>query len=440
MPVIHRHLLGAMCLFAALAPPLMAAESASSQTLERIVAVVNDDVILASELDNEIVRIRQRLQREGRNLPPPDVLREHVLDQLIDQQLQLQQARQRGISVDDEAVNEAMRSMAQNYDTDLAGLQAQFRERGLGPDALREDVRQQLIISRLRQRAVASDVQVTAQDIDDFLARVERASEQRQQYRVRHILIGLPSDASSDEVSAARQRAQEAVARLQDGADFSELASRVSDGPRAMSGGDLGWRRPGELPELFTGALEDVPPGGIAGPLRSPNGFHILQLADLRGGGGNETITQARVRHILLEDESDSEGGGGGNDPQQRLEQLRQRLQSGADFATLARAHSDDQSSAPDGGELGWVSTGELPPVVHEVIRDLPTGQLSEPFRSPMGWHLIEVIERRQQRDAEQQRRTQARRTLYQREIEEESQQWLKRLREDAYVDIRLGD
>lgn len=437
MPAIHRHLLGAACLFAALlAPPLMAANSASSQTLERIVAVVNDDVILASELDNELVRIRQRLQREGRDIPEPDVLRKHVLDQLIDQQLQLQQARQRGISVDDEAVNEAMRSMAQNYDTDLAGLQAQFRSRGLGPDALREDVRQQLVISRLRQRTVASDVQVTEQDVDDFLDRVERASEQRQQYRVRHILIGVPSDASTDEVSAARERTQEAIARLDDGADFSELAGRISDGPRAMSGGDLGWRRPAELPELFTSALGDVPPGGIAGPLRSPNGFHILQLVDQRGGSGGEAVTQARVRHILLKGEGE-EGDGG---PQQRLDQLRQRLQSGADFAMLARAHSDDQSSAPDGGELGWVSPGELPPVVHEVIRDLPTGQLSEPFRSPMGWHLIEVLERRQQQDVEQQRRTQARRRLYQREIEEESQRWLQQLRESAYIDIRLDE
>lgn len=433
MPVIPRHLLGAACLLLALAPPLMAAESenADTQTLERIVAVVNDNVILASELDNEIVRIRQRLRREGREIPAPDVLRKHVLDQLIDQRLQLQQARQRGISVDDAAVNEAMRSMAQSYGTDLAGLQARFRSRGLGPEALREDVRQQLIISRLRQRTVASEVQVTQQDVDDFLARVERASEQRQQYHVRHILIGLPSDASSDEIAAARKRAQETIARLNGGADFSELASRISDGPRALSGGDLGWRRPAELPELFTSALDDVSPGEIAGPLRSPNGFHILKLVNQRGGGGDETVTQARVRQILLDGEGEDE-------PQQRLEQLRQRLQSGADFATLARAHSDDQSSAPSGGELGWVSPGDLPPVVHEVIRGLPTGQISEPFRSPMGWHLIEVLERRQQQDAEQQRRTQARRALYQREIEEESQRWLKQLRENAYVDIRL--
>lgn len=431
MPAIHRLLLGAFCLLAALAPPPMAAQSGDAQTLERIVAVVNDDVILASELDNEIVRIRQRLKREDRDIPAPDVLRKQVLDQLIDQQLQLQQARQRGISVDDEAVNKAMRNMAQNYDTDLAGLQAQFRSRGLGPEALREDVRQQLIISRLRQRAVASDVQVTEQDVDDFVARIERASEQRQQYRVRHILIGLPSDASSAEVSAARQRAQEAIARLDDGADFSDLASRISDGPQALSGGDLGWRRPAELPELFTNALDDVTPGETAGPLRSPNGFHILQLVDQRGGASGEAVTQARVRQILLD--ADSEG-----DPQQRLEQLRQRLQSGADFATLARAHSDHQPSAPNGGELGWVSPGELPPVVHEVIRDLPTGQLSEPFRSSSGWHLIEVIERRQQQDADQQRRAKARRTLYQRQIEEESQRWLKQLREGAYVDIRL--
>lgn len=434
MPLLQRCLAGALCVLASLSPlPLAAAEGASSaEPLDRIVAVVNDGVILASELEAEIVRVRQRLQREDRDLPDPGVLRERVLEELVLQELQLQQARQRGISVDSSAVNEALRNMAANNNTDLAGLRERVRAQGLTFERLRADVREQLIISRLRQRTVASQVTVSEQQVDDFLTRVDRASEERQQYRLQHILVGLPSDASTEAVASARQRARAIVAELEGGAEFSTTASRISDGPQALSGGDLGWRRPAELPELFADALAEVGPGEIVGPLRSPNGFHILKLADQRGGTGG-TVTQARVRQILVNEDGET-------DPRERLAELRRRLQAGAEFADLARAHSEHQPSSTAGGDLGWVAAGDLPPVVHEVIRNLPPGQISEPFQSPMGWHLVEVLERREQRDADQQRRTQARQALYERQMEEESQRWLQQLRDSAYVDIRIDE
>ncbi len=435
MPLHHRCLAGLLGLLAAIAPSAWSADTgtaSSAQTLERIVAVVNNGVILSSELEAELVRVRQRLRSEDRGLPDPGVLRERVLDQLILQELQLQQARQRGISIDDTAVNNALRNMAEDNGTDLAGLRAHFRQRGVSVEQLRTDVREQLTISRLRQRTVGSEIEVTNQEVEDLLARAERASEQQREYRVRHILVGLPSDASTEEVSDARQRARSAVDDLDGGGDFADLANRISDGPQALSGGDLGWRRLSQLPELFAEALGDAAPGQIVGPLRSPNGFHILEITDQRGGGSDETVTQTRVRHILLREED-------GDAARERLSELRQQLQSGADFAGLAQAHSDDQSTAPEGGDLGWVGPGDLPTVVHEVIRNLPTGELSEPFQSPMGWHLVQVQQRREQQDAEQQRRAQARQTLYQRKLQEESQRWLQQLRDGAYVEIRLA-
>lgn len=435
MSLRHRCLAGLLGLLAAIAPPVWAAEGGadgSAQTLERIVAVVNDSVILTSELEAELVRVRQRLRSENRDLPDPQVLRERVLDELILQELQLQRARQRGISVDDAAVNEALRNMAENNDTDLAGLRSHFRQQGVSVEQLRTDVREQLTISRLRQRAVGSEVEVSNQEVEELLARAERNSEEQREYRVRHILIGLPSDASTEAVSDARQQAQTAVGDLDGGADFADLASQVSDGPRALSGGDLGWRQLNELPELFADALRGTAPGDVVGPLRSPNGFHVLKVADRRGGSStDQTVTQARVRHILLQEED-------GEAARERLSELRRQLQEGADFTDFAQAHSDHQASAPKGGDLGWVSPGDLPSVMHEVIRNLPSDAISEPFQSPMGWHLVQVRERREQRDAEQQRRAQARQTLYQRKLEEESQRWLQQLRDGAYVETRL--
>ncbi|MEX0606562.1 MAG: peptidylprolyl isomerase [Halofilum sp. (in: g-proteobacteria)] len=445
MPLRQHCLAGLLCLLAALAPAASFGANASAQTLDRIAAVVNEGVILASELDAEIAQVRQRLRSEDRNLPDPQVLRERVLDELILQELQMQQARQRGIEIADAEVNEALRNMASDNDTDLAGLRAAFRRQGGSVEQLRADVREQLTISRLRQRTVGSGVEVSNQEIDDYLDRAERSSDQRREVRVRHILVGLPSDASTAEVADARERAQAAVGQLQDDADFADVASRISDGPQALSGGDLGWRQLSQLPELFADALGDAGLGDVVGPLRSPNGFHVLQLTDQRGGdGASQTVTQARVRHILLrgnETSGDDEGEGESQEDaaRERLSELRQRLQSGADFTNLAQAHSEDDSSAPEGGELGWIGPGDLPTVVHEVIHSLPTGELSEPFQSPMGWHLVEVLERREQEgDAEQQRRTEARQALYQRKLQEESQRWLQQLRDGAYVETRL--
>ncbi len=425
LPFIAAVLLGVSGLLA----PVAAAER---ELIERIVAVVNDSVILESELDEQTRLVRQRMQRAGENPPPPDVLRERMLEQLIAEEIQIQHARRRGIEVDDEAVNNALRSMASDRGTDLAGLRQRIRAEGMDFSRLREEVRIQLLLSRLRQRVIASQVTVSEQEVDDFLAQLDRGRNRDVAYRVRHLLLRLPEDASESEAAATRERAGRIVAELRGGADFASLAAAESDGPEALSGGDLGWREPAELPGLFVEALQSMAPGDVSEPLRSANGFHVLELVEQRGGD-SRTITEYRARHILLRDEGDSDR------PRQELAELRRRIRDGASFEQLARQHSDDGGTAPNGGKLDWFGPGEMTPAFQEVVETLEPGQISEPFRTPYGWHIVEVLEQRERTDVERYRRARARQALYRRQVEEETQRWLREQREESYIDRRLA-
>lgn len=412
--------------------PAATGDDGSVQPLERIVAVVNDDVVLASELKTEIERTRERVRQQGNSIPPEDVLRERALDNLIVEQLQLQRARRAGISVDDTAVNEALRNMASDRGTDLAGLRQEYSDSGRSFAQLRTDVRNQLTISRLRQRAVAAEIQVSDQEVDDFVERIERASERRLQLRLRHILIELPSEPTPDQVERARREARDVAERVRDGADFASLAQRVSDGSRALEGGDLGWRGQAKLPSLFWEAANDLAAGEVAEPVRSGRGFHVLKLVDRRGGGG-AAVTEYQARHILLRGDDDQ--------ARKRLATMRERLRRGeAEFAELARTESADQQSANRGGRLGWVGPNDMPRAFMEALQGMQPGDLSEPFRSPMGWHLVELNDRRERTDVEAYRRAQARRTLYRRKVDEETQQWLRKLRENAFIEKRLDE
>jgi peptidyl-prolyl cis-trans isomerase SurA len=417
---------------AALLPftPATAQDDGSAQALERIVAVVNDSVVLTSELEAEVARIRRRVREQGNDLPPQDVLRERALDNLIDERLQLARAQRRGISVDDAAVNEALRNMASERGTDLAGLRERAEQGDRSFEQIRTDVRHRLIISRLRQRAVAADIQLSAQEVDDFVARIERASDRQVQLRLRHILIELPDEPTPDELERARQQAQDVVARLRAGADFAALAQRVSGGSRALEGGDLGWRAQAELPSLFWDAVEDGEPGTITDPLRSGRGLHVLKLVDRRGGSA-ASVTEYQARHIVLPGDDDQ--------ARSRLATMRQRLRAGeADFAELARAESVHSETAQRDGRMGWIGPGDVPPAFLQALQGMQVGALSEPFRSPMGWHLVELTDQRERSDVEAYRRARARRTLYRRQVEQETQQWLRKLRENAFIERRL--
>ena len=442
MPSPRRLLTALACVFALALPTATAFGADDPKTLDRIVAVVNDGVVLASELEAEVARTRERLQRNDQRVPPDAVLRERLLEQLIVREIQLQRAARAGIEVDDASVNNALRNMADQYNTDLAGLRDRLAAEGVQFDRLRADVREQLIASRLRQREVASQVQVSEEEVDQALERMEQASDRQTEYQLRHLMIAVPADASPERIESAQADARDLVRRLRDGAEFGRLATRVSDGPEALSGGDLGWRSSTSLPGLFLEALREMSPGAISSPIRSPNGFHILKLIDRRGGQ-SQTVTEIRARHILLregESEGDEAADSAGGNPRRRLAELRQRLEAGASFAELARTHSDDQASASSGGDLGWIGPGEMTPAFQQVIESLPPGSISEPFRTPYGWHLAKVIDKREREDVGEYRRAQARRSLYEREVEQATQRWLQRLRDQAYVEVRLSE
>ncbi len=441
MSRLRRHLTAIACVVAIALPA--ATPARADETLDGIAAVVNEDVVLQSELRAEIDFVRGQMQRNGQRVPPDNVLRERILERLILENIQLQRAERRGISVDDEAVNNALRNMADRNGTNLSGLRERVEADGMDFRRLRNDIRRQLIVSRLRQREVASQVQISEDEVDSALDRMEQANQQEAEYNLRHILIGVSSDATSAEVEEAREEAEALVEQLRDDADFASLATRASDGPEALNGGELGWRSATSLPELFVEAVRDLSTGAVSDPLRSPNGFHILKLEDRRGGS-EQTVTEIRARHILLQDDTDSDDPDEpaaaeteGESARERLNALRQRIQAGADFGEIARANSEDQGSASRGGDLGWVGPGEMTPAFQQVIEGLEPGTLSEPFRSPYGWHLVEVLDKREREDIEEYQRAQARRALYERELEQEAQRWRQRIRDQAYVEIR---
>lgn len=441
MSRLRRHLTAIACVIAIALPA--ATPARADETLDGIAAVVNEDVVLESELRAEVDFMRQQMQRNGQRVPPDDVMRERILERLILENIQLQRAEQRGISVDDEAVNNALRNMADRNGTNLSGLRERVEADGMDFRRLRRDIRRQLIVSRLQQREVASQVQISDEEVDSALDRMEQSNQEEAEYNLRHILIGVSSDATDEEVDEARERAEALVEQLRDDADFASVATRESDGPEALEGGELGWRSATSLPDLFVDAIRELSTGAVSDPLRSPNGFHILKVEDRRGGA-EQTVTEIKARHILLQDESDADdpddpasAEAEGQSPRERLEALRQRIEAGADFAEIAQASSEDQGSASRGGDLGWVGPGEMTPAFQQVIEGLEPGTLSEPFRSPYGWHLVEVLDKRQRQDVEEYQRNEARQSLYERELEQEAQRWRQRLRDQAYIDIR---
>jgi len=414
---------------------LPAAALAETRLLDRIVALVNDDVILQSELEEEMALVREQLRQRDERVPRESVLRDRILDQLIMDRLQLQRARNFGIQADDETVNRALRDLARNNDTDLTGLRERFAEEGIDFAQVRADIRQQIMLRQLRQRAVASQISIADEDIERFIERMERAQDRDAEYRLHHILLSAPNSATNEEIAAMRERAEALVEDLRAGEDFARVAAEISDGPEALSGGDLGWRPPQRLPALFLDAVEDMEPGDISEPLESANGYHILRLTDQRGGV-SRTVTEIRARHILIR-----VGGDGGLDDEtarERLGNLRRRIAAGASFAELASGHSDDAGTARAGGDLGWFGPGEMTPVFQDVVEELAPGELSQPFRTRFGWHLVEVQDRREREDAESYRRAQARRSLFQQRLEEETQRWLSELRDEAFIEKRL--
>lgn len=435
---------------------------AAGSALDAIVAVVDDDVITRRELNAATARIEAQLRQRKVPIPPRPVLENQVLERLILNQLQFRAAERNGITVDDATLNAAIETLAQRNKMSLTQLRQTVEKDGVSFTQFRDEVRREIMGGRLRQKLVDSQTQVSEQDVDSLQTQLagqttdatsgssangDEGGGGARQYRVAQILIALPEGASPGQIEVAKRKAEEVLAQLRKGADFGQMAVSVSASQQALEGGEIGWRSAEQLPTLFSAVVPRLKPGQISELIRSPSGFHIVKLMEVRGGGSQARssaapatstrqalVNQTRARHILLKtspQRSDDEA-------RQQMEQLRQRIRGGEDFAELARTYSDDKGSGGRGGDLGWVAPGMLVPPFEQAMNALKPNELSAPVKTQFGWHIIQVLERRQAQATPDTARAQTREALLRRRSDEEWELVLRRLRDEAYVEIRL--
>ncbi len=406
--------------------------------LNRIVAVVNDQVLTQNELKNELFAVRQQLKQQGIRPPSEAVLKKQVLERLITTQVQLQNAELIGIVVDEETLNSTISNIAAQNDLTLAEFREVLQRDGFKFAVFREDIRKEIITRRLRQRQVESRITVTTQEVDDFIATQKTQGNINSDYHLGHILVALPAAATPEQIKEARKKALSIFDELNSGADFRQTAIARSSGRQALQGGDLGWRMTGELPTLFADVIVNMKVADISEPIRSASGFHIISLFDFRDSE-RHIIKQVQARHILIKSKPESSAKVG-SDAVIQLNELKARIEAGEDFSALAKHFSDDTGSAPLGGDLGWVSPGVMVKPFEEAIFRLQDGEISAPFESPFGWHIAQVLAHRDFDDTEAHNNAKVRDLIYQRKSEEEYLSWLRKLREEAYVEYRLDD
>ena len=413
---------------------LFFASQALAESLNAIVAVVNENVILNSELDTMVDSIKQQLRSNKTQMPPESVLRQQVLERLVIERIQLQIAAQNGVKVDDEQLNATIRNIAKQSNFSLAEFRNVLQKDGIDFTEFRENIRNQIIISRLRQIQVDNRINITPQEIDNFMKAQEASGETQDEYLLGHILIALPEGATPDLIQTKNRKAEEVLASLRGGADFKSTAVSVSDGQQALEGGLLGWRKQSQIPNLFSESLAKLKVGDVSEVIRSPSGFHIIKLLDQRGKGQRMT-SQTLVRHILLTPNEVMTQ----EQVVARLKDLKARIEHGEDFGKLARSNSQDSISAAEGGNLGWTNPGSMVPEFEAVMNETKKGSLSEPFQSKFGWHLLQVMDRRFHDSSSEFNRAQATDALRKRKIDESLQLWLRQIRDEAYVEYRLN-
>lgn len=423
----------AFALLPLVAPAANTPAAAPPSPIDRILVVVNDDVITAREVDDRLASVRKRLAAQKVALPADDVLRRQVMERMVLEHLQLQVARNLGITVSDDQVDRAIRQYAERNHQTPEALRAEAQKEPGGWRAFREELRAQLVIQQLVEREITGRVGVSEAEVENFLAN-QAARGGDAEYDLSHILIAVPERASPEAIARARARAEAVLAELRKGADFGQLAVANSQGQNALEGGRLGWKSAGELPDLFVNALRGLQPGQVSDVLRSPNGFHILRLNDRRGDNTPVEVMQTHARHILIKTSELVPLP----EALRRAAQLRERILAGEDFAQAARAHSEDLGSAANGGDLGWLNPGQTVPDFEKAMNALKPGELSQPVQSPFGVHLIQALERRQRDVSHEREVAAARRQIQARRADERYEQWLRQLRDDAYVEYRL--
>ena len=420
-----------LLLCAVCADPLLAETAATP--IDAVRVVVNDDVITRLELAQRMQTVVQQLQKQGTQLPERGILEKQVLERMIMEKLQLQFAKENGVRVDDAQMESALQRIAQQNKFDsLAAFRSKLEKDGIDFARFREEIRGEILSVRLREREVDSKLFISDSDIEVYLDTQAKQGNRGEQLQLAHILIVVPEQATAENLRVLQRRAEEALQKLRGGAPFAQVAAGYSDARDALQGGMIGWRPSNELPSLFADALTALQPGQLSGILRSPSGFHILKLLDRRNNDAPVFITQTHARHILIKTSelvSESEA-------RDRLQEIKRSIDAGADFAEQARLHSEDGSAA-QGGELGWISPGETVPEFETAMNALKEKQISGLVKSGFGWHLIQVLERRNADVSEQQKKQQARNAIRAYKSDEAYQDWLRQLRDRAFIDYR---
>ena len=403
--------------------------------VDRIVAVVNDDVITQNDLNERVGMVVRQLQRQGGELPPSDALSRQILERMINDRVQLQLAKDDGVRVDEPTLDKTIERIAQENNLSITDFRAALEKDGIKYPRFRDDIRNEITIARLREHDVDNTVVVTDAEVETELAREAREASADTEYHLNHILVTVPAQASPEQIDARRRRAVEALTQLRGGANFAKVAAQYSDAPDALQGGDLGWRSSGRLPGIFVDVLKRMQPGDVSDLMRSPNGFHIVRLAEKRARAAATGIQQTHVRHILLR----AREGLSEAEARDKLAKMRKLIEGGADFGALAKQNSED-SSASKGGDLGWVAPGDTVPEFEKVMDALKPGEVSEPFQTPFGWHLVQVIERRSEELSEDRKKIAARQAIRARKADEAYQDWLRQQRDRAFVENRYDE
>ncbi|MEI8570693.1 molecular chaperone SurA [Methylomonas sp. LW13] len=404
-----------------------------AQVLDRIVAVVEEDVILERELNNEVGAIVSKLRSNNVTMPPEYVLRKQVLERMVVDKLQRQLAAKSGVQVSDEMLSASVADIASRNGLSVESFRNELAKQGMDYKAFEDNLRNEIIINQLRGREIGSRVKVTDAEVLHYMETQSKAGQSNSQYHLGHILIAVSEAASATAIQKAKDKADQVIADLRGGKDFKQVAVSVSDDDNALKGGDLGWRSIGQIPSLFTEVVTTMNQGDVSEAIRSPSGFHIIKMLETEGAG-QHIVTKTKVRHILIKTNElvdDAEA-------QKRLIALRERINDGDDFANLARAHSDDKGSAINGGSLDWVGPGALVPPFEEAMNKLAINEISQPVQTQFGWHMIQVLGRENQDNSEQFKKDKIREEIRKRKIEEETELWLRRLRDEAFVEIDL--
>ena len=401
--------------------------------LDRVAAIVNEGVVLNSELEAQVQLVSERLRQQKLELPPQNVLRQQVLERLVLQEIQMQRANHAGVKVSDETVNAALQDVAKRNGLTLSQLPEALARQGEDYAAYREDIRKEITLSLLRQRDVLQHISVTAREIEQFLEKQAKTPSERNEYNVSHILIAVAQDASPAQLEHAAKRASEVYERAKAGEDFAKLAVAYSNSQTALEGGALGWRKGSELPTFLTDVVGRLKPGEVGEPLRTPTGYHIVRLNDVRGAAAPAVEDQVHARHILMKTTELADDA----TVRQKLAALRERILKGEDFAGLAQTSSEDPGSAAEGGDLGWAGPGSFAPEFEQAIAALKDNEVSEPFHTQYGWHIAQVLGRRRVDNSDELRRRQAIEAIRAGKADEETELWLRRMRDEAFVEYK---